>query len=323
MRVLFHSYTLNLRGVTNSIVDYATYNQTILGNESALIYNPDYILEGSANRDIGSVPALVEHLKTKFKVHSYRTAQELNDICSHYDVVYTQKAGLIEEPFITSTKTANHTVFQCYEPHGDRYAYISEWLANRMCRGKEKQYPFVPLTVELPKPEDDLRAELGIPKNKFVFGRHGGFYTFDVAFVIEQIQRIVHKYPDIVFLFANTYPFYKHPNIIYANPFFGGKAKSSFIDACDAMIHARTQGETFGLAMCEFLFQNKPVLAWELGEDRHQVHLLKDHGLLYNEANFEEKLLEVTHRPPQEYSKIVEPFNAVNSMRKFQEVFLT
>ena len=36
MRVLFHTNTLNYRGTTVAISDYARYNQEVLGNESII-----------------------------------------------------------------------------------------------------------------------------------------------------------------------------------------------------------------------------------------------------------------------------------------------
>ena len=36
--------------------------------------------------------------------------------------------------------------------------------------------------------------------------------------------------------------------------------KVEFISSCDAMIHARQMGETFGAAVSEFSIKNKPVI---------------------------------------------------------------
>jgi hypothetical protein len=65
------------------------------------------------------------------------------------DMAYFIRAGHKEGDLVTNTKTAIHSVFQHYEPHGDRYAYISEWLSNKMSDGK---LPFVPHIVDLPEP---------------------------------------------------------------------------------------------------------------------------------------------------------------------------
>lgn len=41
MEILFHAEQLNYRGTTNSILEYAHYNQEILGNESVIIYSQE------------------------------------------------------------------------------------------------------------------------------------------------------------------------------------------------------------------------------------------------------------------------------------------
>ena len=40
--------------------------------------------------------------------------------------------------------------------------------------------PWVPLIVGLAEEEGDLKAEIGIPEDEVVFGRHGGDDSFDI-----------------------------------------------------------------------------------------------------------------------------------------------
>lgn len=321
MKILFHNDSLNFRGVTNSTVDYVEYNQSILGNESTLIYKENLDIAG---KDIHTQMAVVNALKKKYKVLSYSTPEELEKIASQYDVFYAQKAGNKISPFVQSTKSVVHAVFQYHEPHGDVYAYISEWLAKNVSNGT---CPYVPYVVDLP-PSDHrggsyLRTRLGIPKNKFVFGRHGGLQTFDLRFVKRAIVNIVCQNKDIVFLLANTERFTDHPNVYFLDPFFGNQAKSNFISACDAMIHGRRLGESFGNAICEFLFHDKPVLAWEGGYDRNHVELLQRHNLLYTEHNVEQMMLDLPNRANHKYSDIVSEYTPKNVMSKFKEIFLS
>lgn len=326
MKVLFLNETLNYRGVTNSTADYAEFNQSVLGNESVIIYNKGFSEQGL---DLHTREEVVRKLAKKYEVISYNGSQEeLSKIAEKYDVLYMQKGGNLTPPFIESTKFAVHCVFQYYNPHGDAYAYISEWLSKEMVKTYklEKEPPFVPYIVDMP-PSDMrggtyLRTRLGIPKNKFVFGRHGGMYTFDLPFVMQAIVNIVHKNKDIVFLFANTPRFYEHPNIYYLDPFFGNQEKSNFISACDAMIHGRKLGESFGNSIAEFLFHDKPVLAWEGGFDRNHAHWLEPYNLLYTEQNLEKMILDLPSRPKQDYKAIVRDMTPQNVMQKFKEVFL-
>jgi hypothetical protein len=324
-KILFYAHQLNYRGTTNSLVDYAEYNQSVLGNESTIIYNVDFNEKGL---DILSDDAVISSISKRFNVIPYHAGpeddfRELDKIASKYDLFYFQKAGLAEEPDIKSTKTANHAVFQYCDPHGDRYAYISEWLSKEAKKNNGVEIPFVPYIVNLPQPNKDLRAELGIPKDKFVFGRHGGVYTFDKEFTWKAVAKIANERDDIVFLFANTRKMYEHPNIIYLEPFFGNQEKSNFINACDAMIPGRDLGESFGGAICEFLFFNKPVLAWEGGFDGNHRLLLGPSKLLYNEENIDLKMNSLKQwMVGKDFKQIVEPFSPENIMKKFDEVFI-
>jgi hypothetical protein len=321
-KVLFYTHVLNLRGVTNAIIDYAEYNQTVLGNESTIVYNSH---NKTKNPDMASDTNLALKLSKKYNIVSYDAGpnddfNNLNEYAGMFDCFYFLKAGHPEKPEITSTKTVNHAVFQHNTPHGDKYAYVSEWLSVQCSGGK---IPFVPHIVDQPPPNMDLRAKLGIPKNKFVFGRHGGLTTFDVKCARDAVANIASNRDDIVFLMVNTERFYEHPNIIYLPAFFGYQEKANYVAACDAMIHGRQLGESFGLAICDFLFQNKPVLAWDGGYDRNHILLLQKYGLLYDEKNIYHKMLSLREfSVGKDYRQIVEPFNPKNVMKKFKKVFL-
>lgn len=331
MKILFHCEQLNYRGTTNSVYDYAHYNQEILGNESVIVYSAT----DPKGMDTGSVPEVVDTFKSKFNVLQYSSNEELNNIASKYDFCYSQRAGLrtdmkgeIKLPIVTSTRFGVHCVFQYCDPHGDVYAYISEWLSENIAKTYNAPvFPFVPYIVDLPQANYDVRAALGIPKDKLVFGRHGGFNTFDIPFVKKVIERILSERDDIVFLFLNTNPFIDHKNVIYVNPLFSKQAISNFIYACDAMLHARDLGESFGLAISEFLYHDKPVLAWDGGFDRNHVKMLSGYNCLYGENGDDEQecydmIVNFRDRPKQDFKKIVEPFTPHNVMKKFSEVFL-
>ena len=327
MKVLFHSEQLNYRGTTNSILDYAQYNQEILGNESAIVYdasNPEGL-------DVGSVTSVIDSIKNKFPVYSYTTETELNNIAEKFDFCYSQRAGLLVDeltqkrnPLVTSTRFGVHCVFQWYGPHGDVYAYISEWLAQAVSvLYKQPVCPHVPYVVNLPQPTRTFRDVLGIPNDKFIIGRLGGYATFDLPFVWDAVKQIADTRDDIVFVFANTMPFYNHPNIKYVQPFFDAQMKSNYIQTCDAMLHGRQLGETFGLSIAEFLFRNKPVIAWDGGFDRNHVNMLGSHDLLYTKENVLQRILDLPDLVGKmDYKSIVSPFSPKRVMEQFSRVFL-
>lgn len=312
MKVLFHTLTLNYRGTAVAVYDYAKYNQEILGNESIICYDANIPPE----KDVSTEQEVVDFIRKEFKVVSYTNETELQKLCDEVDVAYFIRYGH-KEP-LPKVRSAVHAVFQAYEPHGDRYAYVSEWLSTKM----GYNVPFVPHIVDLPTPNDNYRVKLNIPKNKKIIGRYGGYLTFDLTFVKNQLIDFVNKHDDYVFLFVNTEPFYKHPNIKYIDSIVDRQKKSNFINTCDAMLHARARGESFGLSVCEFLFHNKPVIAWNGGLDQNHVFMLNDYDSLYTEKNLEEKLLSIDELAKKDWTKAVEQFNPKTVINKFNEVFL-
>ena len=165
-------------------------------------------------------------------------------------------AGEVEMvPF--RTRVLVHAVFDGRTPHGDAYAKISPCVPS-----VGLNVPVVPHIVRRRACEGtDLRAELGIPPDATVFGRHGGYDVFDILEAREAVLSVARQRADIYFVLLNTKPLRmdeygqaawdKLPrNIIHLEATLDEARKAAFILTCDAMIHARRSGESFGLAVC-------------------------------------------------------------------------
>lgn len=314
MNVLFHEYQICLRGTSVAVYDYARYNEEILGNNSYIIFD--------INSSWNEQPAIEKFIK-RFpnKVMGYKSFSQINQVCDslNIDTFYILKSGEFDGK-LSNRKNSVHAVFQAYQPHGDVYAYVSEWLSNKMTGGKS---PFVPHIVTLPEPNNNLRSVLGIPDDAFVFGRYGGKDQFDIPFVKEAILEYVEKRPDVYFVFFNTRPFGDHPRIKYFDFIVDLQDKANFINSCDAMIHARSMGESFGLAICEFLYGNKPVLAWSGGKDQNHTAILPKEMLYDNKLDLLEKMDIIKEvESTTNYKKLVDQFSPELVMQKFKEVFL-
>jgi glycosyltransferase involved in cell wall biosynthesis len=315
MKILFHANTINYRGTTVAITDYARYNQEILGNESIIAY----CKTNGTEKDMGNEQAVIDELSKEFKVVGYRAGdleKKIDD--NHIDLAYFINSGQAES-LPTNCKTAVHAVFQFKQPHGDRYAYISEWLSQKMSGGT---IPFVPHIVQLPDTTDNYRDAFSIRPDQKVIGRFGGYFTFDIPFVKQYISSLVNSTDEFVFLFAGTEPFIDHPNVRFINEFHNPLKKAKFINTCDAMLHARDRGESFGLSVAEFLSLNKPVLAWNGGHDLNHLDMLKDSGLLYNDPSHLDKLIRSLPDFKEDWTKRVEQYKPIPVMNKFKEVFL-
>jgi hypothetical protein len=168
------------------------------------------------------------------------------------------------------------------QAHGASFAFISDWLSERCSRGN---IPAVPHIVTLPAVDDDLRAELGIPDEATVLGCHGGAKSFDVPCAVEAVRRVLDTAPAVWFVFLNIERFVDHPRAIFLPGTGDLLRKTRFINSCDAMLHARLQGESFGLACGEFSIRNKPVFTYAHSKHRHHLAVLGDAGWPYHDAD--------------------------------------
>jgi hypothetical protein len=315
-RIAFHTNEIGVRGSEWATYKYAHYNEKTLGNESIYIAGPT---TSQFER-----PESHKAFSERFKVYRYDNWDNVDDILSfeNIDILYMHKGGNNDGKFSKKVKTCIHSVFQMCDPHGDKYAYISEWLSQVMDGGK---HPFVPYMVDLPNENSDLRGELGIPKEAIVFGRLGGPDQFDIPYVQEAIANILKEREDVYFLFGFTDEFIKHPRVINYAPFCDEIFKAKFINSCDAMIHARNMGESFGLAIAEFSIKNKPVITLNGGNDKAHLQMLGNKALYYNNydevynilKNFSKDICSI--RSWDAYS---EKYNPDSVMKKFKEVFI-
>jgi hypothetical protein len=61
--------------------------------------------------------------------------------------------------------------------------------------------------------------------------------------------------------------------------------KKKFINSCDALLHARNYGETFGLTCGEFALELKPVITYSASKERHHIDTLGNQAILYDNYN--------------------------------------
>ena len=164
--------------------------------------------------------------------------------------------------------------------------------------------------VDLPNTDTHLRDELNIPHDAIVLGRYGGFHQFDLNIAHNAIKKFlnINKTNNVYFLFMNTVEFYHHENIIYLDKNIDLLYKTNFINTCDAMIHARSDGETFGLAIAEFSIKNKPIITCPCGDLEH-ILLLGDKAITYNNT---EELLDI-------FSNIKELFSQHSDWNCYRE----
>ena len=316
MKIAFHTNSLPFRGTNVVMYDYAYYNQVLLQNDSYII--------SDANEDLSAI----DKFKDRFPIFLYQDFSEVDKFLARekIDFLYVIKAGLNDGKISQTVKTGVHSVFKFFEPHGDVYAYVSEWLANDMTGGK---YPYVPHIINLKNTHTNFRKNFHIPEDAKVFGYYGGPTSFNLEFAVYAMYFIAKKFPNIYFLFMNIDAVGPEmPNIIFLPGTFDLEVKSSFINTCDACIHARMDGETFGLTIGEFSSFNKPIITYS-GKgldiyDKSHLSILGEKALVYSTV---EELLQLILDFDHFKNKFVDwncyrQFSPENVMQKFDQVFL-
>jgi hypothetical protein len=306
LKIAFHSNQLGIRGTEVALYDYALGNRDILGNESIII--------SDARADLTTL----DKFKTQFPVYLYNDFSEVEQIIEreNIDAIYWIKAGFNDGKLVKNAKNLVHSVFKHNDPHGDRYAYVSEWLSTEM---SNMELPFVPHMVNLPKHNLDYRGSFGL-EDKFVVGWYGGD-NFELPFAKQAVIDIAQKRDDIVFLFMNCTPFVSAPNIYFIEGTHNLDEKVAFINTCDAMIHSRERGETFGLTIAEFSTFEKPIITYLNSPEKNHLNILGDKGFYY--ANYDE-LYEILLNMDSTIKghNCYTDFTPEKVMYKFKEVFL-
>lgn len=290
MKIAFFLEHYSLRGTEVAVYDYAHYNETILQNKSIVISLNSNIIK-SHKLDFND--EIYNKFKNRFELFEVNTFSEIEALLQqqHINLFYHLKSGEYDtNPLwgeITDTKTFIHCVFNTSYKHGDIYSPISECINKKY----GTSYPVFPHIVTIGQSTESLKTQLNIPNNAIVFGRYGG-YEFNTNFVNKAIVDVALENPNIYFIFMNTCPFSDNiKNIIYLPSSSCKEEKRKFINTCDALLHARPDGETFGLTIGEFSLCKKPTLSWYQGDLNH-FEVLKDKIIpYYNYYDLKEKLL--------------------------------
>ena len=319
MKILFHENELNYRGTSIAMYDYADFNEKYLGNESIIIYDKNC----KTNHPLG-----IEKFTKRFKVYGYDDFSEVERLIQKdkIDLFYAIKNGNNDNIISKECKTVIHSVFKHYEPHGDVYAYVSQWLAEEMSQGKQ---PFVPHMVNFyENTEEDLRNELNIPKNAKVFGYYGGAQSFNIEFAQSVVKKIASQYKDLYFIFMGVDSFVTKKwwksqlkNLVFLPPSSDLLYKIKFINTCNALLHARERGETFGITVAEFAIKGKPIITYaDSPEKNHILELGEDAYFYTNAKNLTEILLETNLQLSAKES--YEKFLPKPVMDSFKKVFI-
>lgn len=327
MKIAFYSPHLSERGTEVALYDYARYNEEILGNESIIIYQHDEIRNNHTS---------VEKFKKRFQVEEISLDVSSNDQSRYTgslvmpyidkiieknkcDIFYMQKGGKIDGLVSRAAKSIILACGMGAQPQGNRFAYVSKWLSKVDSGGS---IPWIPIIIDLYPTQEDMREVLGISKDATVFGRTGGMDTWNIPWANKAIEDALEKRKDLYFVFQNTPRLFEHERVKFvettADPIF----KSKFINTCDAMIHARHEGESFGQSIAEFSTKNKRILTYSQSQERNHIDVLGEYGIYYSNPNeLYCSLVDFNRKQTGDWNLYKEhtPENGIN---RFKEIFL-
>ena len=274
LKIAFLDNKLTLRGTGIATYDYADYNETLLNNSSIIITRP---FEDCKNEQDTHIDAYNKFNK-RFPVFYYKNMNDVESIIKKegIDVLYIIKYGLPGDGMNTKLcKTIIHSVFDCRVPHGDKYVVVSDFLNEHY----GTNHPVLPHIVRVADTNEDMFDELNIPRGATVFGCYGGVDSFDVECARNAIQNF--KGDNTYFIFMNINKFTDNTNTRFISGTTDGIIKRRFINTCNAMIHGRMMGETFGLACGEFSLCDKPVITYKNSRDKFHLNILNKDAIIY------------------------------------------
>lgn len=272
MKIALHDNSISVRGTTVAIYDYAYYLKYLYNIECIILYDKKY-----SQNDIN----VFNKFSKEFKIYGYSHNSEIDEIlinekCDYFFMIKGGRYDGIISKVCKNLVMAVSSNISKNDKHGDKYYVCSPWLS------KITGIDYVPHMINLPEVEGDLRNEFNIPKDSIVFGRNGGYETFDLSFVKDVIKDILNLRNDYFFLFQNTEKFIDHPRVLFIDATPDMNFKVRFINTCDAHLHAREVGESFGLTCGEFSIKNKPIITWNGSLERNHIDILGNKALLYN-----------------------------------------
>lgn len=214
-------------------------------------------------------------------VHFVRDDAELREkiLALKPDILHVWYSGRAESPTsdeeimskVPVTITTNSFEIENTSPahrHVKRYFFPSQWVQDNVApwaKG-DPRAGFFYSPIEEPLTKDDLRAELGIPREAFVIGRVGrpdpGIHD---PISLKAFQRIQDERSYFVALSPpeNMIADAKKLGIknFIAVPPVDQVGLSKFYNTLDVLAHARRDGETFGCNIAEAMMHGKPVVS--------------------------------------------------------------
>jgi hypothetical protein len=257
---------LSLRGTETVAWAFAHYNETMLGNRSMVFVKRRKGEPVDDHNVNDNTEEAAEWFISRFGEVHYHPDNEIDDAMREkdVDVCLVEMYGSNEEWVPKDIPSILHCVFRPLLK-----GTIPTGISNCVARGMISVLPnIVPHHHET---TEDMREDLGIPKDAIVFARYGGYYQFNIEIAHIAVKNVSSRNPNVYFIFMNTHPFMEPTkNVIFLPGTRSLYQKKRFINTCDAYLHARADGETFGAAIAEFAMCDKNIITCRYQMDYFQ-----------------------------------------------------
>jgi hypothetical protein len=334
MNIGFIENHLSIRGTSLALFEYAHFNEKLLNNNSFIITR-----KYKTCNDIDETLEIHEKFSNRFNNRLIYYTNK-NDIQKTIDdnklsIVYIIKGGNKDElTDYKNCKTIIHCVFNTKQKHGDFYCGISSFL-NLI---NNTNIPVLPHMISLTKEyiqqftneqninvDANLKNELNIPQDAYVIGRYGGLNQFNIPFAYNVINKLSNEKNNLYFLFMNTQKFNCNNNkVLFINGTTDMYYKLKFVNTCNALLHARSDGETFGLTVGEFAVNDKQIITFDsdnMNYAKNHLMILKDKCHKFKTENELEKILiELPNKEIDMTNNDYKKFSPENVMKIFSVI---
>lgn len=315
LTMCFYLWTVDGRGMPTSTLSYARFVEEVLGHRAAVIVGPDKPTSEDVRKRSDFKQNMLDTICERFPTRIVPKHEDVGDTALGLgcDVVYTQGACLDKTHPVTDQmrarkiKTVYHCFGWCHQVYADAHAVVSNWAAVHF-RGHPTG-PVIPYPVtecpEVPQSAvDKVRTDLGIPLDAPVVCTFGAASSFDLPSTVRTLfgskailENWMNQVPTLHLIqmpAIDVINRYTHPRIHTHPRDSREEVKTAFIKSCDAMLHARKIGESFGMAIAEFSRCNKPIITMNNnyqpgsaigGYETAHVEYLGSKGWFYRPSN--------------------------------------
>ena len=121
----------------------------------------------------------------------------------------------------------------------------------------------------------------------------------------------------------NIREFFNHKKVIFIKGTFNQTRKVKFINTCNAMLHARSLGESFGLSCAEFAIKNKPIFTYGYCRQRAHFEICKGNIIpYYSYGDLYSKILEFDKDKNYDSKNLKDELSEKNTIKVFKRILL-